>query len=55
MKKNIGKTIFGIVTAIVTAALIWMFISWIDIVADNGQPNPTHHELNYFTVISKLY
>lgn len=35
------------------AALLWAFISWCDIVADNCKPNPQHSEYNLFVLMTK--
>ena len=31
--------------------LLWIALSWADIVADNSYPNPQHSEYNFFTVM----
>lgn len=33
------------------ALLLWIALSWADIVADNNYPNPQHSEYNFFTVM----
>ena len=33
--------------------LIWMLVSWADIVADNCEPNPQHSEYNMFVLMTK--
>lgn len=30
--------------------LLWMLVSWADIVADNSRPNPQHYDWNFFIV-----
>lgn len=35
------------------AVLLWAFISWVDIVADNCKPNPQHSEYNMFVLMTK--
>ena len=35
------------------ALLLWAFISWCDIVADNCKPNPQHSEYNMFVLMTK--
>ena len=33
--------------------LLWGFLSWCDIVADNCDPNPTHSQYNLFVVMTE--
>ena len=33
--------------------LLWILMSWVDIVADNCKPNPQHSEYNMFVLMTK--
>lgn len=33
--------------------LLWFFLSWLDIVWDNCEPNPHHSEYNAFAIMTK--
>ena len=49
--KTIGKvltTVMCIASILFTAWFVW---SWVDIVADNSQPNPVHSEYNMFVML----
>ena len=35
------------------ALLLWIALSWADIVADNNYPNPQHSEYNFFALFKK--
>lgn len=48
--KKMFKSIVYIVSILFIA---WFFLSWLDIVADNTQPNPQHSEYNLFVVMTK--
>lgn len=37
--------------AFILAVGAWMLISWIDIIADNCRPNPSHYDWNFFIVM----
>lgn len=49
MKKFIEK----IPAIMLVVVLLWIFLSWCDITADNCFPNPVHHPLNFFVLMSK--
>lgn len=34
-------------------AILWMFVSFCDIVADNNYANPVHSEYNFFSYITQ--
>ena len=42
--KHIGGGLYAVL-------LLWIALSWADIVADNNYPNPQHSEYNFFTVM----
>mgnify|MGYP006978909893 FL=1 len=33
--------------------MVWLLLSWVDIVADNSTPNPHHSEYNAFVLMTK--
>ena len=49
--KTIGKVFAGIYLTVAILIGIWGFVSWIDIVADNSLPNPTHSEYNLWVML----
>lgn len=51
MMKKIGKAIEIAVCTVSIAILFWVFASWVDIIADNTQPNPQHSEYNMFVMM----
>lgn len=48
MKKFFERTLM----AVCAALFIWGFLSWVDVVADNNKPNPTHSEYNLFVIMN---
>ena len=47
-----AKKIFSILPAVLSALfLLWLAVSYIDIVADNNTLQPVHHALNFFTIV----
>lgn len=44
------KVVLGVCYAVV---IIWFIASWVDIVADNSEPNPQHSEYNAFVLMTK--
>ena len=47
------KIVKVILLSICAAFLIWLFLSWMDIIADNNDPNPHHSKYNAFVVMTK--
>ena len=47
------KTLKYIGGGLMAVLLIWMLVSWADIVADNSYPNPQHSEYNLFVLMTK--
>ena len=45
------KTILNIITIICVILLGWFAWSFIDIVSDNNNPNPTHADTNAFIML----
>lgn len=42
------KIAMAVMTVVSVLVLLWVAASWVDIVADNCEPNPTHSEYNFF-------
>lgn len=42
---NVLKAIYAVATI---CLFLWMFLSWMDIIVDNVEPNPVHHPMNFF-------
>ena len=51
--KNISNIIGWIFTGISALLLLWFFISWVDIAADNCSPNPQHYDWNLFVLMTE--
>ena len=34
--------------------MLWLAVSWVDIVADNCQPNPVHSQYNAFVILTEF-
>ena len=49
MKKFIENTL----TTLSVVFLLWLAISWVDIVADNCEPHPTHAPWNAFVLMTE--
>ena len=45
------KTLSNIFTAILCAFLLWVGLSWVDIVSDNLSQAPNHSDLNAFVLL----
>lgn len=45
------KIIKYTLTALCVLFILWVGISWADIVADNCDPNPQHYDWNFFVVM----
>lgn len=54
-KMNNMLKIENIIPAIMILFLLWLGISWIDVIADNLQPAPVHSDMNFFVIITKLF
>lgn len=52
-KRNYWRILSTIITVISIAFLGWIFISWVDIIADNMMPNPHHYPWNFFVILFK--
>ena len=51
MMKKIGKAIEITLCTASVLFLLWGFLSWCDIVADNTSGNPHHSEYNMFVMM----
>lgn len=51
MKKNLGNML---VTAGIVM-MVWLAVSWVDIIADNDRPNPTHSKYNAFVLLIEAF
>lgn len=52
-RKRIKRILWALKTLILGACLafdLWIFISWIDIIADNTTLNPVHYAWNFFVL-----
>lgn len=52
-KKRIKRILWALKNLFFSACLafdLWIFISWIDIIADNTTLNPVHHAWNFFVL-----
>ena len=52
--KKLGKILSGIVCVWFVVLMLWLGLSWMDIVADNCTPNPVHHPYNAFVVLTEM-
>lgn len=44
-----------IIAGICCAFLLWIGISWVDVITDNLQPEPRHSEYNFFVVMATFW
>lgn len=51
MKKFLGNVII----VISIATILWIALSWGDIIMDNDAPNPVHHKYNAFTLLTEVF
>lgn len=47
--------IINTVCAIMTAFILWLGVSWVDVVSDNTRPNAEHSNLNAFVLFTELW
>lgn len=45
----------NIFAGIMCAFLLWVAVSWVDVIADNLQPKPRHSEYNFFVVMTTFW
>ena len=48
---NMMKWLGRVVVALSVVFMLWLFASWVDIIADNTSPNPVHSEYNAFVMM----
>lgn len=44
-----------IIAGICCAFLLWVGVSWVDVIADNLKPDPRHSDFNFFVVITTIW
>jgi hypothetical protein len=44
-----------ILAGICCAFLLWVGVSWVDVIADNNKPAPRHSEYNFFVLFTSLW
>lgn len=49
------KKIKYLIIAIILLFVVWVTISYIDIISDNYSPNPDHSKYNLFTIVTDNY
>ena len=49
------KKLSKIFTVLSVIFFIWLALSWIDVIADNGMPNPQHSKYNLIGILIDLY
>ena len=44
-----------ILSGIALLFILWVGISWVDVISDNLDPNPQHSEYNFFVLFTSLW
>lgn len=52
---NMMKWFSRIMVTLEVLFLLWLFVSWVDIIADNTQPNPQHSQYNAFVILTENF
>jgi hypothetical protein len=52
---TISEKISNLLVCISFVFIFWVFVSWVDVIADNNQPAPEHSKYNFFVVITELW
>ena len=47
----LSKMIKAVMCTVSIMLVMWLVWSWVDVVADNGHPNPIHSEYNLFVMM----
>lgn len=47
------KIIKTVVLVIGITLILWLFVSWAEVVSQNLKPNPVYHKWNAFVLITK--
>ena len=45
----------NIIVGIMTAFILWIGVSWVDVIADNTRPEPRHSDVNFFIVMTDIW
>lgn len=45
----------NIFAGIAFAFLLWIAVSWVDVVSDNLKPAPEHSNINFFVIMTTLW
>jgi hypothetical protein len=53
MKISITKIIETVALVISIAFILWLFVSWAEVVSKNLKPNPTYNEWNAFVLMTE--
>ena len=53
--KKIGNALGNIYIIAVIIMVIWLVVSWVDIIADNDKPNPSHSKYNAFVLLTEEF
>lgn len=53
MMKKLGNVVSKALCVVCALFMLWCFASWVDVVADNCEPNPVHAEWNIFVLMTK--
>jgi hypothetical protein len=48
---KLGKMISALMYTVSILLVVWFVWSWVDVIADNGHPNPIHSEYNLFVMM----
>ena len=54
MMKKIGNAIVNALCVFSVIFFLWLGASWVDVIADNCDPNPTHSEYNAFVILCDI-
>ncbi len=49
------EKLINIIAGIMTAFILWVSVSWVDVVADNLRPDPQHSDINFFVVVTDIW
>ena len=53
--RNAAEHIINTVCILSALFLLWICISWVDVISDNTRPNSRHSDLNFFVTMSELW
>lgn len=49
------ERILNIMVAFAALFLLWIGLSWVDVVSDNLEPEPRHSKYNFFVVLTTTW